>query len=483
MIFSVFLIWLLNFYWNLLIDAKKEKLQSIVDVGATLVASYIDLAQKGILSKEEAQKRAKENLNAIRYSGNEYIFLTNSKAYQVLNPVKPELSGKDMSNFKDPTGLKLYVEIARVATTSGKGYVEYMFPKAGSSTPIKKISCIKYFPEWDWIVGTGLYIDDVNNSMIKFIEILLFACLFCIVTFIGVGIYFANSVVNPLVEVCKSLLNSSDSLLHKSNQLKDSSSSVKKYSNDQAASIQTTAASISEITSMIGKTTELTSTSAKLANDISSKAADGEVSMKNMISSMQSIHEASSKLKDIESIITEIETKTQVINKIVSKTELLSLNASIEAARAGMHGKGFAVVAEEVGNLASTSGKSSKEINTLLQKSREEIQRILVQTVAKVEEGQSRTLKVSEAFTEIVVGIKEINNQMMQVSDATKEQEIGVKQIATAMGQLDQLAIKNTGESENSLKVTADISSESNNLKEIVSKTEKVVFGLKKLKS
>lgn len=202
-----------------------------------------------------------------------------------------------------------------------------------------------------------------------------------------------------------------------------------------------------------------------------------------MITSMQGIHEASSKLKEIEHIINEIETKTQVINKIVTKTELLSLNASIEAARAGEHGKGFSVVAEEVGNLAHMSGKSSSEIRALLQRSREEVQRILVKTLEQVEEGQKRTLKVSESFSDILQGVKEINLQMAQVSDATKEQEIGVKQISTAMGQLDQLAFKNSGESENSLKTTENISTESNNLNEIVEKTEIVIFGeIKKLK-
>lgn len=267
--------------------------------------------------------------------------------------------------------------------------------------------------------------------------------------------------------VCQSLLSISDNFQTKCDVLKESGGHVKKFSTEQASSIQTTAAAISEITSMIGKTTDLTGTSVKLANAITTKAENGEVSMKNMIASMKSIQEASAKLTEIEQIIVEIETKTQVINKIVSKTELLSLNASIEAARAGEHGKGFSVVAEEVGNLAHMSGKSSNEIRALVQKSREQVQKILHETMEKVKEGQSRTEHVSSTFSEIVQGIKEINFQMRQVSDATREQEIGVKQISSAMGMLDQLAFKNSLESENSLKVTVEISDESKKLKEI----------------
>ncbi len=483
MIFTIFMVWISNIYWESLMHNKKDILQDIVQVGKTVTAHFIELEKKGTLSRDEAQNKAKEIINTIRYGGNEYIFITNTKAYQVLNPVKPELSGKNMSEFKDPTGFKLYVEIANLAVKSGTGFIEYMFPKAGSTVPTKKLSYIHYFPEWDWIVGTGLYLDDVSTSMTKFLEVLLFACVFCIVTFISIGIYFANSVVKPLSEVCLSLINASKGLMQKSDELKVSSSSVKKYSKEQETSIQTTAAAISEITSMIGKTTQLTGNSADLANSISGKAEQGEVSMKDLISSMKGIQEASSKLKEIEVIINEIESKTKVINEIVSKTELLSLNASIEAARAGEHGKGFAVVAEEVGNLAHMSGKSSGEIQTLLQKSREEVQRILVQTIQKVEEGQKRTAKVAEAFSDIVTGVKDINLQMGQISDATKEQEIGVKQIANAMGQLDQLAFKNTGESENSLKATEEISNASQHLTDIVDKTENVIYGEKKKKS
>jgi methyl-accepting chemotaxis protein len=480
MIFSLFLVWLTNVYWTVLLNDKKEKLQSIVEIASSIVAGFINLEKNGSLSKSEAQKKAKEVINNIRYSGKEYIFITNTKYQIVLVPVKPELTGKDMSNYRDPTGLRTYVEMANVVKKSGSGYLEYMFPKAGSSTPIQKISYLNYFPEWDWIVGTGLYMDDAYNALLKFLEILLFACIFCIITLLLLGIYLANSVVKPLSSVCQSLLVSSDSLLNKSDQLKDSSNRVKNYSNEQASSIQTTAAAIAEITSMIAKTTDLTGNSAILASTITSKAENGEISMKNMISSMQSIYEASSKLKEIEQIINEIETKTKVINKIVSKTELLSLNASIEAARAGEHGKGFSVVAEEVGNLAHVSGKSSDEIRKLLQKSREEVQQILTQTLEKVADGQKRTMKVSESFSEIVEGIKGINQQMSEISEATKEQEIGVRQISTAMTQLDQLALKNTQESENSLIATDKIYDESANLKKIIDKTEDVVYGFGK---
>ena len=276
--------------------------------------------------------------------------------------------------------------------------------------------------------------------------------------------------------------------------MSNASSNLSDSANQQAAALEQTSSAVHEISSMLSKSAELSKTAEKTSSNSKEKAEIGGHIITEMREAMKLItenteslasqmQEGNEKFQSIINVIQEVGQKTKVINEIVFQTKLLSFNASVEAARAGEHGKGFAVVAEEVGNLAHMSGKSSGEIQELLQKSREEVQRILVQTIQKVEEGQKRTVKVAESFADIVVGVKDINLQMSQVSDATKEQEIGVKQIANAMGQLDQLAFKNTGESENSLKATEEISHASQHLNEIVDKTEIVIYGKKKKKS
>jgi methyl-accepting chemotaxis protein len=166
-----------------------------------------------------------------------------------------------------------------------------------------------------------------------------------------------------------------------------------------------------------------------------------------------------------------------LINDIVSKTELLSLNASIESARAGEYGKGFAVVAEEVGNLAKTSGKSSNEISELLEKSRGNVKNILELTLTRVSEGQHKTIEVSKIFNQIIKDVNDIQVQMSQITEATKEQEIGVKQISEAMTRIDLSAINNLKSAENSVTSSSKILEISHELKTISSKTEEIVFG------
>ncbi|WP_397599536.1 methyl-accepting chemotaxis protein [Silvanigrella sp.] len=213
-----------------------------------------------------------------------------------------------------------------------------------------------------------------------------------------------------------------------SNVLMKNSQSLSESVTEQAASVHQTTAAINQITSMVNKTSENATQSALVAKDASVKAEGSLKTMKRLTNSMDTIQESNNQLQNIAEIINQIHAKTSVINDIVSKTELLSLNASIESARAGEYGKGFAVVAEEVGNLAKVSGKSAKEIQDLIVKSQEEVNKILGVTKVRVTEGKTVTTDVQDSFVRISEDIINMVSVIEQISSATKEQEIGVRQ-------------------------------------------------------
>ena len=274
---------------------------------------------------------------------------------------------------------------------------------------------------------------------------LVFMIVIMLVSVVVAGITFTvvRSLSKKIIsstDFLKELGNSSSKIGHSIHASSESlSSSVTK----QGASVHETSAALDEITSMINRTSENARASLQVAKESSQKAEEGEKIMMRMVAAMEVIQESSTQLQNIANIISQINSKTAVINEIVSKTELLSLNASIESARAGEHGKGFAVVAEEVGNLAKVSGKSANEIQALIQSSQEQVNQIIHSTKLRVEDGKKVTNEAQETFQKISENISNMSSVIEQITLATKEQEIGIRQISQSMLEIDKVTKDN----------------------------------------
>ena len=283
------------------------------------------------------------------------------------------------------------------------------------------------------------------------------AVIICSSIISAVIIVIILKLTNTVKVAIESLKKQSDNTMKISKTLMHSSQSLSESVTEQEASVHETTAAINEITSMVNKTSENAQESTNVAKGASQKAESSQETMKKLVNSMETIQESNSQLQNIAEIITQIHAKTSVINDIVSKTELLSLNASIESARAGEYGKGFAVVAEEVGNLAKISGKSAHEIQELIVKSQEEVNKILNITKDRVAEGKTVTTEAQESFVHISEDIISMVSVIEQISAATKEQDIGVRQITTAMSEIDratqqnQTSVNETAQSSNEL--------------------------------
>ncbi|APJ03306.1 methyl-accepting chemotaxis protein [Silvanigrella aquatica] len=281
-----------------------------------------------------------------------------------------------------------------------------------------------------------------------------------------------------------SLNNAIDNLKNQSVSTSEIASSLKNGSQiltdsiaEQASSIHETSAAINEITSMVNRTTENAKESNTIATNASNKTESGQITMKKLVYAMETIQDSNKELQNIADIINQINSKTAVINDIVSKTELLSLNASIESARAGEYGKGFAVVAEEVGNLAKVSGKSAQEIQELITSSQEQVNKILGLTMERVEEGKKVTAEAQKSFQQISEDISTMSSVIQQISDATREQEIGVRQISTAMSNIDKATQKSQIAVQSSSESSIDLVSQSEKLSAVAKNLELLIKG------
>lgn len=242
---------------------------------------------------------------------------------------------------------------------------------------------------------------------------------------------------HQLASATQEIRNSSESLAAASQKMAGSAT-------QSAAAIQESVSSMAEMTAMLGQTSQHTAGTATVAQEVMGQAQDGTHIMEQMSSSIRRIAEANSRLQQIVKIIEDINQKTNIINEIVFKTQLLAVNASIEAARAGIHGKGFAVVANEVGNLANLSGKAAAEIRSLLQASSGQVSEIIAHTSETVREGEHVSQQAVSAFTGIAKGVSEISGKLSQINDASKEQELGIRQTSTALTQMNEATAANS---------------------------------------
>lgn len=146
-------------------EERKAGLASMTQTAVAILDNYYRLEQSGALTREAAQQQAKATLSAMRYdNGSGYFWINDMGPKMVMHPVKPELNGTDLSGNKDPNGKFLFMEFVSTVKANGKGFVDYYWPKPGSPDPVEKFSHVAGFAPWGWIVGTGVYVDDLKAA-------------------------------------------------------------------------------------------------------------------------------------------------------------------------------------------------------------------------------------------------------------------------------------------------------------------------------
>ncbi len=151
-----------------MIRSKREMINELTNNVMSLLSYYHEQVQSGILPLEEAQDRAIARIRKLRYGreGKDYFWINDMQPYMIMHPYRTDLEGHDISNFKDPSGKRLFVEMVNIVKKEGEGYVDYMWQWKDDDTRIvPKTSFVKEFKPWGWIVGTGIYINDVKEQI------------------------------------------------------------------------------------------------------------------------------------------------------------------------------------------------------------------------------------------------------------------------------------------------------------------------------
>ncbi|MDR6397333.1 methyl-accepting chemotaxis protein [Herbaspirillum seropedicae] len=446
---------------NIRLEERKADLTNIGQTALSLVKGYGALADSGALSKEDAQKLAKQAMKSLRYGTDGYFSISTSGQIIVMHPIKTELDGKDLTNFKDPAGNNLFVEITKAGSKPEGSFVHYLWPKVGAAEPVPKTSFVIAYKPWDWNLTTGAYMDDINAAFLRTLwqMALLFAAvsaaLVALVIVINRGILrtiggdpaqaaevanrIAQGDLTPNIETApgdsSSLLyavrSMRDSLLSTITNIKASAGTIASASQEiasgnldlsgrteqQAGSIEETASAMEELTATVKQNADNARQANQLAESASEVAIQGGSVVSQVVQTMEGITDSSRKIADI----------IGVIDGIAFQTNILALNAAVEAARAGEQGRGFAVVASEVRSLAQRSASAAKEIKTLIDDS-----------VAKVDTGSKLVEQAGATMTEVVASVRRVTDIVGEISSASQEQSAGIAEVGRAITQMDE---------------------------------------------
>ena len=458
-------------------EDRSIKTRHLVEVAHGVIVRFHAEEQAGRLDRAEAQRQAMETLRVLRYDGHEYFWINDLSPRMVMHPMKPDLDGKDLSGLKDPAGKALFVSMAEVARKQGEGFVDYLWPKPGQVAPVPKISFVKGFDPWGWVVGSGIYLDDVSAEFWPHARAALLIIGGVLAVLAGISVWvnvsllrtlggepgklillvrrFAEGDMAALAQVKEAQANSllaalrqmsehltrtiaevrtaADSLNGAANQVSATAQSLSQSSSTQAAAMEQASAAIEEMSASIGHNAE----NARLTDDMASKAAreagEGGMAVRQTVEAMKSIAG-----------------KIGIIDEIAYQTNLLALNAAIEAARAGAHGKGFAVVAAEVRKLAERSQVAAREIGELAASS------------VKLAELAGRLLE------EMVPSIQRTSELVRAIDAASGEQSGGIGQISSTTSHLSMFTQRNASASEQLAATAEEMSSQSEGLRQLM---------------
>ena len=448
-------------------DNRRDReiaVRQTVEVGYSILAWAHQLETSGSHTREQAQQMAQQALQTVRYSGNEYFWLQDMNARVVMHPFRTDLNGKDGSGIKDPDGQAIFVMFAQRAQKSdGGGLVEYQWPKPGQDKPAPKISYVKGFAPWGWVLGSGVYADDLRAQFLSSlwraaavvvmalaINLLLVRNVYRTVTKgLNKAIRVARAIAGRdltqkitikgtdeishllqamkdmstgLVETLHTVHSATEQLAQASEQIASGNMDLSSRTESTAANLEETAASMEELTGSVAHNAEAARKAAERADQASAVATQGGEAVARVVDTMNGITESSRQIADI----------IGVIDGIAFQTNILALNAAVEAARAGEQGRGFAVVATEVRNLASRSADAARQIKTLIQAS-----------VERVEAGSTQVAEAGGTMARVVSSVQEVQTLIQEITHATTEQSNGISQVNVAVAELDRMTQQN----------------------------------------
>ena len=473
-----------------LLEDRKLKTKNLVEIGIGILAHYHQQSQAGKMSETEAKSAAVAALRGLRYGSNDYFFGFDNNHVYFLMPNKPEFEGQNKADLKDARGTPMIQEMVKVALAGG-GYVEYWFPRVGSKEPLPKISYTALFTPWNWILGTGIYIDDIETEYRRSALILggmslgLLILLGILSWRIGRGIvremggepgYAAEvthriaagdltgnivtspsasrnslltslgSMQNRLADVFGHIDQTAGSVEQHATTLSRAATEIDHAAEAQSQATASLAATLQEVTVSINEVSALAKQTESASERVCALSGDSVSAIKQALVEIDAtalaVGRSSEQVGELVRRSDEVGGIAKVIREIADQTNLLALNAAIEAARAGEQGRGFAVVADEVRKLAERTTKATHEIARVIGQIQDETRQTVSGMEAvtpKIQHGLAKVSAVASMLDTISAEATDSRTRALAVANATREQAAAANEVAKNVEHVAQM--------------------------------------------
>jgi methyl-accepting chemotaxis protein len=455
---------------------RERTLRHVVDTAYGVMEMNEARVRAGELTTAQAQAEAARLLNQLRYGGSEYFWVNDLSTRLLIHPHLPAMLGQDLTTYRDAAGKAVFVDIVKLAREQGEGFIHYLATRPGETTPLPKESYVKLFAPWGWVVGTGVYVEDIDREISQLQDRLWVSAGVALLLALLVGAVFTRAVVQPVrelaaaahrvergdlsvtvpvhsedevgrlghafntmvqgvSEIVKGLAAVAVSTVADADSIRRFADDLSRVTREQSEQLQQLVESIQQMSRGLsqGADQALTTADAAAANGHMAEAGGAAVrSAARKISELvEVVQKSEERVVRLQASGTVVAQMLQLIQDVANETSVLAVNTAIEAARAGEHGKGFGVVASEVRKLAERSREAVEQIEHLLKKNQEDISvaaALMRDGTTMVEEGMQLSSEAGETLSRIVTGAREIHTRVGHLAmDSTRQSNSGAR--------------------------------------------------------